>query len=66
MSEFSFLIQGGFDMKPLPPDLHGMFALTNTMAPHGADPTAYKEAVTADLKPFKIQPGNMGVMFESK
>ena len=53
-------------MKPLPPDLHGMFALTNTMAPHGADPTAYKEAVTADLKPFKIQPGNMGVMFESK
>jgi homogentisate 1,2-dioxygenase len=51
MSEFGFLIQGGFDVTPLPPQLAGLFSLNNTMCAHRAE---------------KIPPGNLGVMFESR
>lgn len=66
MSEFVFLIEGGFDGQPMPKQLHGMFALTNPMVPHGPSPAEWQTAVTSHLVPEKIPPGNLGVMFESR
>ncbi|KAJ5455646.1 uncharacterized protein N7458_003910 [Penicillium daleae] len=66
MSEFAFLIQGGFDVTPLPPQLAGLFSLNNTMVAHGADPESWKQATEKVLQPQKIPPGNLGVMFESR
>lgn len=66
MSEFVFLIEGGFDVTTLPPQLSGLFALVNTMTAHGADDYSWKEAVTAELKPVKVPESHMGVMFESR
>ncbi|KAK5562700.1 hypothetical protein LTR43_011693 [Exophiala xenobiotica] len=66
MTEFTFLIQGGFDVNPLPPPLHGMFALSNSMAAHGPDSASHKEAISVELKPVKVPENHMGVMFESR
>ncbi|CEJ57654.1 hypothetical protein PMG11_06340 [Penicillium brasilianum] len=66
MSEFAFLIKGGFDVTPLPPQLAGLFSLNNTMCAHGADPESWKQATDKVLQPQKIPPGNLGVMFESR
>lgn len=66
MSELAFLIQGGFDVTPLPPQLAGLFSLNNTMVAHGADPESWKQATEKVLQPQKIPPGNLGVMFESR
>lgn len=66
MSEFIFLVEGGFDIAPLPKELHGMCSLTNTMVPHGPAPDAFKKAVAAKLEPFRIGDDNCGIMFESR
>lgn len=66
MSEFAFVIQGGFDVTPLPPQLEGLFLLSNTMCAHGADPDSWKQATEKVLKPEKIPAGNLGMMFESR
>ncbi|GLI78307.1 hypothetical protein PoHVEF18_006618 [Penicillium ochrochloron] len=66
MSEFAFVIKGGFDVTPLPPQLEGLFLLSNTMCAHGADPESWKQATEKELVPEKIPPGNLGMMFESK
>ena len=66
MSEFAFLVEGGFDSTPVPKDLHGLCTLTNPMVPHGSDAQSFKAAVSASLQPHKVPPGNLGVMFESR
>lgn len=65
MSEFVFLLKGSFDIEPMPPQLAGMFALTNTMAPHGPGKESFKKTSTKDLVPEKITENNLGIMFES-
>lgn len=65
MSEFSFLLKGGFDTDPLPPQLQGMYNLANVMSAHGPTNDAFKKATTQELKPHRIDESNMGVMFES-
>ena len=64
MSEFMGLIEGAYDAK------EGGFApggasLHNQMAGHGPDRASYDKAVSADLKPHKIE-GTMAFMFESR
>ena len=64
MSEFMGLIEGAYDAK------EGGFApggasLHNQMAGHGPDRASYEKAVTADLKPHKIE-GTMAFMLESR
>ncbi|WP_414636258.1 homogentisate 1,2-dioxygenase [Asticcacaulis sp.] len=64
MSEFMGLIEGAYDAKA------GGFApggasLHNCMNGHGPDQASYDAAITADLKPHKIE-GTMAFMFESR
>ncbi|MDE1145951.1 MAG: homogentisate 1,2-dioxygenase [Azospirillaceae bacterium] len=64
MNEFMGLIHGAYDAKA------GGFApggasLHNCMSGHGPDRTSYERAVTADLKPHKIE-NTMAFMFESR
>ena len=66
MSEFAFLIRGGFDVKSAPPALNGLFSLTNAMSAHGADAQTWKEATTRSLRPEKVPAGHLGIMFESR
>jgi homogentisate 1,2-dioxygenase len=66
MSEFAFIVEGGFDVAPVPSFLNGLFVLTNSMTAHGADENGYKEAITEALKPVRVSDKHMGVMFESK
>lgn len=64
--EFAFLILGGFDVTPLPPELAGLFSLNNTTCAHVADPESWKQATEKVLQPQKIPPWNLGWMFESR
>ena len=64
MSEFMGLIQGAYDAK------EGGFSgggasLHNCMAGHGPDKASYEKAVSAELKPVKIE-NTMAFMFESR
>ena len=64
MSEFMGLIHGAYDAKA------GGFApggasLHNCMSGHGPDQTSYEGAVSADLKPHRIE-NTMAFMFESR
>ncbi len=64
MSEFMGLIHGAYDAKSggfLP----GGASLHNQMSSHGPDRSSYEGAVTADLKPHKIE-DTMAFMFESR
>lgn len=66
MSEFAFLISGGFDVTTLPPQFAGLFSLDNTMCTHGVDPESWKQATEKVLRPQKIPLRNLGVMFKSR
>jgi len=64
MSEFMGLILGEYDAKA------GGFApggasLHNSMSGHGPDAESHRKAVTAELKPHRIE-GTMAFMFESR
>ncbi len=64
MSEFMGLIEGAYDPKA------GGFApggasLHNCMSGHGPDRASYEQAITADLKPHRIEK-TMAFMFESR
>lgn len=64
MSEFMGLIAGAYDAKAggfLP----GGASLHNQMSGHGPDEASYAGAVSADLKPHKIE-NTMAFMFESR
>ena len=64
MSEFMGLIHGVYDAKEggFSP---GGASLHNQMNGHGPDQASYEKAITADLKPHKIE-GTMAFMFESR
>lgn len=66
MSEFVFLISGGFDVTPLPPQLAGLVLLDNTMCAHGSDPESWKQTTEKVLQPQEISLGSLGVIFESR
>jgi homogentisate 1,2-dioxygenase len=64
MSEFMGLIEGSYDAKA------GGFApggasLHNQMSGHGPDRTSYEEAISAELKPCRVE-NMMAFMFESR
>ncbi|WP_206245519.1 homogentisate 1,2-dioxygenase [Novosphingobium terrae] len=64
MSEFMGLIEGAYDAK------EGGFApggasLHNCMNGHGPDKASYEKAVSADLKPHRLE-NTMAFMFESR
>jgi homogentisate 1,2-dioxygenase len=64
MSEFMGLIRGSYDAKAegFAP---GGASLHNCMSGHGPDRASYEAAVTADLKPHKLDAG-LAFMFESR
>ncbi|HEX7741314.1 MAG TPA: homogentisate 1,2-dioxygenase [Sphingobium sp.] len=64
MSEFMGLIHGAYDAKA------GGFApggasLHNAMSGHGPDAASYRQAIAADLEPYKIE-ATMAFMIESR
>ena len=64
MSEFMGLIDGAYDAKEggfLP----GGASLHNQMSGHGPDRASYEKAVSAELRPHKIE-NTMAFMFESR
>ena len=64
MSEFMGLIQGAYDAK-VGGFSGGGASLHNCMAGHGPDKASYEKAVSAELKPVKIE-NTMAFMFESR
>ena len=65
MSEFLGLVQGGFEVEPVEEKLWGQCSLYNCMAGHGPTRHDFEAAVNSELKPVKIDEGNMAFVFES-
>lgn len=65
MSEFMGLLQGSYDAKAGGGFAPGGASLHNAMNAHGPDRASYEAAVSADLKPHKIE-ASMAFMFESR
>jgi homogentisate 1,2-dioxygenase len=65
MSEFMGLIDGVYDAKEGGGFAPGGASLHNQMNGHGPDAASYDKAVSAELKPHKIE-GTMAFMFESR
>ncbi len=64
MSEFMGLIMGAYDAKEKG-FVPGGASLHNQMLPHGPDAFGYEKAVTAELKPVKLE-NTLAFMFETR
>jgi homogentisate 1,2-dioxygenase len=65
MSEFMGLIHGIYDAKESGGFLPGGMSVHNSMSGHGPDVESYSKAVSADLKPTKID-NMLAFMFETR
>lgn len=65
MSEFMGLVHGVYDAKEGGGFVPGGASLHNSMSGHGPDRQSYERAVTAELRPMKID-DTLAFMFESR
>lgn len=65
MSEFMGLIHGVYDAKEGGGFVPGGMSVHNCMAGHGPDVDSYQKAITAELKPHKIE-NTLAFMFETR